>query len=130
MAPEEREEWNQIGAEPSSYTNVPLIEIGEQREKLIQRKPVFTEQISESYQKLGPVVSRNRPVAYDGNPWEPGIWRQFPFRGVSALLFSLFCMAGSIAILYRSDGQPVEHWKISPTVYLALFTTGANMSLR
>ncbi|KAE9377308.1 hypothetical protein N431DRAFT_331034 [Stipitochalara longipes BDJ] len=88
--------------------------------------------MSEPYPKTSPVSSQNRARAYDrdGQQWEPGIWRQFPYRGVLALLFSLLCMAGSIAILYRSDGQPVQHWKISPTVYLALFTTGANMSLR
>lgn len=130
MSHDETEESHDIGPAPSYYVNVPLTKIGDQREKLIQRKPVFTEHISQPYQNLGPVVSRNRPSAYDGNQWEPGIWRQFPYRGVTALLFSLFCMAGSIAILYRSDGQPVQHWKISPTVYLALFTTGANMSLR
>jgi Protein of unknown function (DUF3176) len=130
MSLDEREEWRPSDPRLSPYIDVPLKNVGDQREKLIQRKPVFTEQNSESYQTHGPVISRNRHAAYDGNQWEPGIWRQFPYRGVSALLFSLFCMAGSIAILYRSDGQPVQHWKISPTVYLALFTTGANMSLR
>ena len=47
-----------------------------------------------------------------------------------ALLISLGCIAGSIAVLYASDGQPVRDWKIYPTVYLALLMTGANMSLR
>jgi len=133
MALEEPEESHGIGKAPAYYVDIPLIERkASQRERLIQRKPLFTEQTTEPDSKLSPVSSQNRAGAHDrdGQQWEPGLWRQFPYRGFSALLFSLFCMAGSIAILYTSDGQLVQHWKLSPTVYLALFTTGANISLR
>ena len=60
----------------------------------------------------------------------PGFWVQFPWRVILPIVGCLVCLSGSIAILVRSDGQPVEHWSLSPTVYLALLTTITNMLLR
>jgi hypothetical protein len=100
MSLDELEEAHQIGPAPGYYVDTSPIEKGAQGQQLIPRKAVFSEQISEQGQNLHPDVSQNRPILYDGHPWEPGIWRQFPLRGILPLLFSLFCMAGSIAILY------------------------------
>jgi hypothetical protein len=126
----EPETSEQISPAPAYYANAYSSERSAQRERLIPRKPILSPEISEPYENLGPVESLNQRGALEGNAWQPGVWSQMPMRGILALIFSLFCMAGSIAILYRSDGQPVHDWKISPTVYLALLTTGANMSLR
>jgi Protein of unknown function (DUF3176) len=126
----EAEPSPKIGPAPAYYANPYPSERGSQREQLIPRKAIPSPEISEPYQDLGPVVPQNLLGVYQGQEWAPGFWRQMPLRGILALFLSLFCMAGSVAVLYRSDGQPVRDWKISPTVYLALLTTGANMTLR
>ncbi len=130
MSFDELEDLYQVRLALGYHVDIPLIEKSAQRKQLIQRKAIFSKQISERDQDLDHAISRTRPELHDGHPWEPGIWRQFPLRGITALSFSLFCMAGSIAIFYRSDGQPVHNWRVSPTVCLALLTTGANISLR
>jgi hypothetical protein len=130
MSLDDLEESCQIVPALDDHVDIPLIEKSVQRKQLIQRKAVFSKQIAQPDQHLDHAISRTHPELYDGHPWEPGTWRQFPLRGITALFLSLFCMAGSIAILYRSDGQPVHNWRVSPTVYLALLTTGANISLR
>ena len=70
------------------------------------------------------------PVAPGLGTWSPGYWSQFPLRGGLALFFCLVFIAASIAVLVRSDGQPVSDWVLSPTVYLALFTTATNLLAR
>jgi hypothetical protein len=66
-----------------------------------------------------------------GNLWLPGIWSQFPYRGILSIVGCLGCVVASIAILVVSDGQPVSSWSTaSPTVYLALLMTATNMLAR
>ncbi|PQE28098.1 hypothetical protein CJF32_00005849 [Rutstroemia sp. NJR-2017a WRK4] len=66
------------------------------------------------------------PPPYDGDVWEPG-WKQFPFTGVLALVGSFFFMVASIVILVVSAGQSPSDWMVSPTVYVAAFTTLSNL---
>ncbi|KAM3086418.1 hypothetical protein ACMFMG_000553 [Clarireedia jacksonii] len=66
------------------------------------------------------------PPPYDGDVWEPG-WKQFPIAGVSALIGSFLFMVASIIVLVVSKGQSPSAWTISPTVYIAAFTTLSNI---
>jgi len=55
-----------------------------------------------------------------GDAWTPGFWTQFPSRGVLALLTCLACIAASIAILVKSDGQPTSHCKQRISLFFLL----------
>ncbi|KAM0257180.1 hypothetical protein ACHAQJ_004541 [Trichoderma viride] len=65
-----------------------------------------------------------------GTQWSPGMLKQFPYRGVLALIGCVLCIAASVVILMTSDGQPVTDWSISPAVYLAFLTTVLNALAR
>ncbi|PQE06655.1 hypothetical protein CJF31_00009801 [Rutstroemia sp. NJR-2017a BVV2] len=66
------------------------------------------------------------PPPYGGDVWEPG-WKQFPVGGVLALIGSLLFMVASIVVLVVSAGQSPSAWMVSPTVYVAAFTTVSNL---
>ena len=138
----------EIAPSPASYGNIHRSHNGAQevRERLIPRKPVFTSESVKASKfdqppRDPPTIPLGRlfPQEYEhvqgseghnGNLWLPGFWIRFPWRVILPLVACLVCLSGTIAILVRSDGQPVDHWSVSPTVYLALLTTILNMSLR
>lgn len=64
-----------------------------------------------------------------GDPWNPGFLRRLPHTGVLALLMVLLCAGADAVVLYKSDGQEVDTWKISPSVLLAVFSATANVCL-
>jgi hypothetical protein len=66
------------------------------------------------------------PPPYHGDVWEPG-WKQFPVAGVLALIGSFLFMVASIVVLVVSAGQSPSAWMVSPTVYVAAFTTASNL---
>lgn len=112
------------------------------RQSNIPRKPVasnvsvhaLSSQEDASKQTGGSVSGFSRDVPdgqhHGGDPWLPGIWRQFPYRGTFAILGCMSLIIASIVVLVVSDGQPTEDWRLSPTVYLAFFMTGTNMLAR
>ncbi|KAF4960057.1 hypothetical protein FSARC_10552 [Fusarium sarcochroum] len=55
-------------------------------------------------------------------PWLPGFWKRFPYRGLGMWVLALLGTVAAILILVFSDGVPVDHWDehIQPTVWLAL----------
>ncbi|KAM0321283.1 hypothetical protein ACHAPQ_009506 [Fusarium lateritium] len=55
-------------------------------------------------------------------PWLPGFWKRFPYRGLGMWLLALIGTVAAILILVYSDGVPVANWDehIQPTVWLAL----------
>ncbi|KAH7183321.1 uncharacterized protein B0J16DRAFT_163597 [Fusarium flagelliforme] len=55
-------------------------------------------------------------------PWLPGFWTRFPYRGLSMWLLALIGTMSAVLILKYSDGVPVDHWdkNMQPTVWLAL----------
>jgi hypothetical protein len=138
----------EIAPSPPYYGNINRSHKGAQeaRERLIPRKPVFTSEAAETSEfdqqpreDLAAPVVQSIPQGYehvqgdgghDGNLWRPGFWIQLPWRIILPLVVCLACLSGTIAILVRSDGQPVDDWSVSPTVYLALLTTIINTSLR
>lgn len=55
-------------------------------------------------------------------PWLPGFWIRFPYRGLGMWLLALLGTIAAVMILIYSDGVPFDHWdeRIQPTVWLAL----------
>ncbi|KAK4923562.1 hypothetical protein LTR49_009275 [Elasticomyces elasticus] len=66
---------------------------------------------------------RSEPV------WRPSLLKIRPLLGILSLGFSIGCMFLSLAILLVSHGQPVRHWPIQPTVYLAIASAIGNTAL-
>jgi len=65
-----------------------------------------------------------------GNLWNPGFFNHVPFIGVLALLVVPLCVAADAIILYKSNGQEVSTWKVSPAVLLAILSAVANSCLQ
>lgn len=86
-----------------------------------------SEVVTRSERELDDVdSSKGRPESRDYK-WSPGVWRRLPYKAVLAIVGYVGCTAASIAVLVRSNGKPTSAWTLSPTVYLAFFTSGANM---
>jgi len=66
----------------------------------------------------------------EGIPWVSGIYKRIPWSGALALLTVLLCAGADAAILYKSDGQPVDSWQVSPSVLLAILSAVANVCLQ
>ncbi|KAK3635935.1 hypothetical protein LTR56_014473 [Elasticomyces elasticus] len=66
---------------------------------------------------------RSEPV------WRPSLLKIRPLLGILSLAFSIGCMFLSLAILLVSHEQPVRHWPIQPTVYLAIASAIGNTAL-
>lgn len=91
---------------------------------------VSTPTTESDHSNLHPVVSRwqtmwKGPYA----TWRPTVLQQRPLFGIAALCVAISCVFASLAVLVASDGQAVKDWSIQPTVYLAIVTAIANMSL-
>lgn len=43
-------------------------------------------------------------------PWLPGFWIRFPYRGLGMWLSALLGTIAAVMILAYSDGVPVDHW--------------------
>ena len=79
----------------------------------------------------GDITSKvDYPPVLHAAPWLPGAFKHFPWLGLSALVVSIICMAISIGILVRSNGQLVSQWPVQPTVFLAVTSAVANIALR
>ncbi|KAH8799720.1 hypothetical protein F5884DRAFT_115560 [Xylogone sp. PMI_703] len=115
-----------------------------QREQIIQRKPApavtnveiqpvsstdtVYKAISES--DAGSAGGPSPNYGSVGNVWSPGVWQRFPYRGILALCGCIGCVVASIVVLVVSDGEPIDDWVLSPTVYLAFLMAGTNMLAR
>ncbi|KUJ22926.1 uncharacterized protein LY89DRAFT_314228 [Mollisia scopiformis] len=115
---------------PSQYSSIQQPPPKFEQERLVTRKPVPSLGKTH-YEQVNPV-----PDSWQGFPdekgfqWLPGLWTHVPIPGMLAVIGALICIAGTVAVLVRSDGMPVTDWTLSPTVYIALMTTGTNMLLR
>ena len=61
--------------------------------------------------------------------WSPGAVKHVPWLGIAALFAATFCSIACALLLRFSDGQPTDAWRFSPTVYLAILSTSANICL-
>lgn len=138
----------EITPTPSYYSGVqPLQNISEEEQlvagnrqtfemdDMVARKPLPSYLKSSSqYEHVNPIPEPLQEFSEaredKGFQWRPGVWTHIPVPGILAVVGALICIAGTVAVLVRSDGMLVTHWTLSPTVYIALMTTGTNMLLR
>ncbi|KAL8867596.1 MAG: hypothetical protein Q9174_005562 [Haloplaca sp. 1 TL-2023] len=66
-------------------------------------------------------------IKKDGTPWQPRLFRRAPWSGLLALLGALLGILAGAVVLYISNGQPTEEWRIKPTVYLAICSAITNI---
>lgn len=78
-----------------------------------------------------PAVSSYRydVVTSRGNPWQPGFLRRAPWLGLIAFLGALVGILAAAFVLYTSNNQPIHHWSVQPTVYLAITSAATNILL-
>ena len=69
------------------------------------------------------------PPGTTATNWNPGAARHIPWLGLSALLLVILCSIACALLLRLSDGQRTSDWRFSPTVYLAILSTAANIAL-
>lgn len=118
------------GADPQQSPQQP-------RKTVVRRKPVSSgsnieapsQKTNASFELL-PLNDNALPTETEGDIWSPGLWRQFPVPSALALFGCSSFIVASIIVLVKSDDQPTSDWTLSPTVYLALLTTGTNMLAR
>lgn len=65
-------------------------------------------------------------------PWKPGAWPRFPWKGLVSLLMTATLTAASAIILFSADGTTVDEWAIGggsvqPAVYVSVFEMGMNL---
>ncbi len=61
--------------------------------------------------------------------WQPAFLRTGPLVGLAAVLFAVFQILASYAVLKASDKQPVSTWKYQPSVFLAILVAISNKAL-
>ena len=91
----------------------------------MQEKTVSTDNLL----RKSPLV-RAKVLEPKGNPWNSGVLRRIPYQGTLALLAVILCAAADGIILWKSDGQEVDTWFVSPSVLLAIFSATANLCLQ
>ena len=85
---------------------------------------------------IKPALTNPRPLDYEyqskqrGSPWQPGFIRRSPWAGLGTMLGALLGVLAGVLVLYLSDNQPVEHWTVQPTVYLAIASAATNTFLQ
>ena len=82
-----------------------------------------------AYSKDNLSYAYNPVITNDRTPWRAGLWRRLPWLGFGALLGVLAGIAAAVAILVKSDQQPVKSWSLQPTVCLAIVTAITNILL-
>ena len=70
------------------------------------------------------------PSPEDTRLWRPTWFQPQVFAGMASLIVSVLAMLASLLVLLISNQQPVKSWKIQPTVYLAIASAIAAISLR
>lgn len=72
----------------------------------------------------------SQTTEHNKHVWRGGILRRFPWIGILALLGALACILAAIAVLAYSDGKYISSWKYSPSVYVSIAYTIANVLLQ
>ncbi|KAI9869326.1 MAG: hypothetical protein M1813_000115 [Trichoglossum hirsutum] len=65
----------------------------------------------------------------NGGRWTTGFLARLPYLGLLAIVGVIACIAAAIAVLAHSNGSPIHHWAIQPTVWLAVISAIANACL-
>jgi hypothetical protein len=85
-----------------------------------------------------PGPSRQDPQHPDGAPqqavgrkWLPGVFKQLPWAGLSALLAGYLFALAAVWIPYHFNDKPLDHWQlggytVQPSVLISIFTSLSN----
>jgi len=63
-------------------------------------------------------------------PWQSRSLKQAPHLTFLSMAASITLSALAVFIVQHANGQPVDSWRFSPTVYLSVLATFSNMFLR
>jgi hypothetical protein len=69
------------------------------------------------------------PQSSQDATWQPGVVKRAPWLAITALVSVMLCVAACATILLISNDQPTAHWKVQPTVWLALLSAVINALL-
>jgi hypothetical protein len=62
--------------------------------------------------------------------WKPTLLRFGPISGIFSMVVAFSSIMVSLGVLVGSDGAAVHSWVAEPSIYLAICTAVANLSLR
>ena len=88
-----------------------------------------TGNITQGLDRSTEALHRNYSTTTDREAWRPGLFRRIPWLGLISLVIPVICMAVSIGVLTKSNGQLVTTWRVQPTVILAIASAAANIAL-
>ena len=129
----------------SNGSSAPKEEDVQFKERTSSQVSIGKEQVETNTKSASPITPLSRTLSWstgsivksvisgprDETPaWRPSLLQLRPLAGCAALSVSATCVFASLAILIVSDGQPIDSWPISPTVYLAIVAAIANSAIR
>jgi hypothetical protein len=100
------------------------------RPQIQQLKTAKHEKTVSSENSLKTPSIKSVHIEPNGQPWNSGVVRRIPYSGALALLAVLLCAVADAIILWKSDGQAVQSWSVSPSVLLAILSALANVCLQ
>lgn len=65
-----------------------------------------------------------------GRPWRASVLRRLPWDALLAFFGAIASAILMIAVILKSNNDPVSHWPVAPAVYLAIISVVANILLR
>lgn len=65
-----------------------------------------------------------------GRPWRASVIRRLPWDALLAFSGAIAIAILIIAVILKSDVDPISHWPVAPAVYLAIISAVANILLR
>ncbi|KAF8847400.1 hypothetical protein BDZ45DRAFT_754934 [Acephala macrosclerotiorum] len=99
----------EVTPSPSYYSGVQSPPPTVEQKPTVTRKPVPVRGKAQDEQ-VSPVADGWQDFPEDkGFQWLPGLWTHIPISGVLAIIGVLICVAGTVAVLVRSDGMDVTH---------------------
>ncbi|KAK0616899.1 hypothetical protein B0T14DRAFT_254301 [Immersiella caudata] len=66
----------------------------------------------------------------NAHEWRASVLRRLPWDALLAILGTIACAITMTVVIIKSNGDAVEHWTVSPAVYLAIISAAANILLR
>ena len=78
-------------------------------------------------------------VVHDSPPWQPGIWKRFPYLGIGSLIGAVLSTCAAVIVVVSSDQKPVTEFStwnyrghtlhIQPSTLLAISSALTNVLL-
>ena len=85
---------------------------------------------SETLLRETPILGRSNQIEMTGDPWSWGFFQGIPYSAALSLLVVLLRATADGIIVWKSDGQEIDKWKVSTSILLAILSAVANVSLQ